>query len=101
MGSEALAIQVKSRAVIEHDRMNQEFPYVIAAIMVPSNWCQHASPTTQPAILSPMRRERMLFFFRYFTRGLTHIIEGGVERLKRHKLERYLRQMRGWQYGVL
>lgn len=62
MGSEALAIQVKSRAVIGHDRMNQEFPYVIAAIMVPSNWCQRASPTTQPAILSPMRRERMLFF---------------------------------------
>lgn len=62
--------------------------------MVPSNWCHRASPTIQPEVLSPMRQERMLFF-RYFTRGLMHIIEEGVERLKRHKLERYLWQMRG------
>jgi len=78
VGSEALAIYVKTRAVIEHDRMNQEFPYVIAAIMVPSNWCHRASPTMQSAVLFPTRAYA---FFRYFTRGLTHI-EGGVERLK-------------------
>lgn len=101
VGSEALTIYVKSGAVIEHDRMNQEFPYVIAAIMVPSNWCHRASPTSHRSLQFCSRCDESVCFFRYFTRGLTHIIEGGVERLKRHKLERYLRQMRGWQYGVL
>lgn len=105
VSSDALAIYEKSKTVIEHDRMNQEFPYVIAAIMVPSNWCHRASPycTTRSFVPDITRTYAEFFFFPLsilYARTLTHVAGGGVERLKWHKLERYLRQMRGWQYGL-
>jgi len=84
--------------------VNQEFPYVIAAITPPSsNWCSIA-PTPaaplQPVALTRTRPERTPGFFGVPPpRGLARTGEGGVERLKWHKLGRYLRQMRGWQYG--
>jgi len=82
--------------------VNQEFPYVIAAITVPpSNWCHRANPCSTPAARSSVgRRVRTPGFFGVPPpRGLARTGEGGVERLKWHKLGRYLRQMRGWQYG--
>lgn len=62
--------------LFENGRMNQEFPYVIAAIIASSNWCRRSLGRWW----SYKATKFFLFFFLH---------DRDVERLKRHKLEKY------------
>lgn len=65
----------------KNGRMNQEFPYVIAAIIASSNWCRRSLGRwwSHPWLVA-ITKLYFLFIF-------LHVRD--VERLKRHKLERY------------
>lgn len=88
----------KTGMLLENGRMNQEFPYVIAAIIASSNWCRRSLGrwwSHPPSTRRDHKAARTSFFFFIFL----HVRDVG--RLKRHKLERSIsRQMRGWRVSV-